>query len=137
MGGSIGLTRAIITLMGLVGRKAELPGPDVCVIPLGVGYFSAAAAIASDLCSFGISVDPLYVDAKPKKLFELANRIKSRYVAVVGEDEFRGRFFSIKNMSDCRQYAIDNAEFSDYMKGRRKGGRLKIEDIVERFWRPE
>ena len=63
----------------------------------------------------GLSTERDYLDKKMKGQFKAANRLHSKYVAILGDEEIQKNEINIKNMNTGEQEAITLAEVDTYL----------------------
>ena len=59
----------------------------------------------------GFSAERDYLDRKIKAQFKAADRLKAKYVAVLGDEELKNNKINVKNMATGEQVEIDLASF--------------------------
>ena len=77
----------------------------------------------------GITVEKDYQDRKIKAQFKSADRLKAKYVAVLGEDELANNKINVKNMATGEQVEVALATFIHEFK------KLKIKEEHRMFGR--
>lgn len=108
-------------LMALEAEKVELPIDDrldCYLVAMGEEANLKAAHIVNSLRVAGIQVDKDYQDKKFKAQFKAADRLKVKYVLVLGEEELVNNQISVKNMETGDQEAVAIEELSEYLKGK-------------------
>jgi histidyl-tRNA synthetase len=93
-----GLERIIQTMLKQQVAMPAAPRPEVYLIPLGEGARSACFAILHSLRSKGVAAEMDYSNRKLAKVMQVANGLRARYVAVVGEDELASGEVAMKKM---------------------------------------
>lgn len=88
--------------------------PDVYIAPLGAGMNREGARLARELRH---SPQELVVELgdetfRLKKSFEAADKIKSRYILIVGENEFKADSFALKNLASGEQVTVPRGELA-------------------------
>ncbi|ENH97083.1 histidyl-tRNA ligase [Gracilibacillus halophilus YIM-C55.5] len=106
-------------LMALDAENVTLPleeGLDAYVVSLGEQADLQAAQIVNDLRIAGIQVDRDYQDRKIKGQFKAADRLKARFVLVLGEEELANHQISVKNMETGDQETVAIDQLTEHMK---------------------
>ena len=85
------------------------PHLDLFVASLGEAAFRHASLLARDLRRRGLAVEA-GVDARLKRAMETANKLKARWVLIVGDDEIAAGMYSLKNMETGAQATVDAAQ---------------------------
>ncbi|MBP3891376.1 MAG: histidine--tRNA ligase [Solobacterium sp.] len=89
---------------------------DVYVIGLGeVG--SASLAIANELRDAGFTVEANYLPRSLKSQFKSADRVKAKYIVIIGEDELKQGTINVKNTETKEQVTIPMDALVGYIKG--------------------
>jgi histidyl-tRNA synthetase len=91
------------------------PQLDLFVAPLGEAAFRHAGVLARDLRRRGVTVET-GVDARLKRAMETANKLKARWVLIIGDDEIAAGAYSLKNMETGAQETVDAAELYEKLK---------------------
>ncbi len=106
-------------LMALEAEGIELPldqGLDCYIVALGEEAKLKAAAITDQLRLAGVQADRDYQDKKFKAQFKAADRLKAKYVLVLGDDELANQQIAVKNMKTGDQETIDMEQLTQHMK---------------------
>ena len=103
-----------MTLAEKTPAESIVRNPDVYIAPLGAGMNAEAARLAHELRH---SNKDLVVDLgddtfRLKKSFEAADKLKSRYILIVGEDEVKADAFALKNQGSGEQVTVPRAELA-------------------------
>jgi histidyl-tRNA synthetase len=114
IGFAIGEDRLVMTLAEKTPAESIVRSPDVYIAPLGAGMNAEAARLAHELRH---SNKDLVVDLgddtfRLKKSFEAADKLKSRYILIVGEDEVKADAFALKNQGSGEQVTVPRAELA-------------------------
>lgn len=101
VGVAIGLSRLFFQLQeaGLI-KLEQATTADILLVSENL---KAAAKLADDLRAQGLSVIGAYGTDKFKKKLTLANRLGVKAVIILGEDEIKENYFSLKNMTSGEQ----------------------------------
>src|ERR1022692_1279655 len=93
IGFAIGEDRLVLALQE--SAQAVQIKPDVYIAPLGGGMNSEAAKLARELRRHDLVVELGDETFRLKKSFEAADKIKSRYILIVGENEVKADAFAL------------------------------------------
>ena len=110
IGFAIGEDRLVLSLAATT--ESVLRNPDVYIAPLGAGMNREAARLARELRR---SKKDLVVELgdetfRLKKSFEAADKIKSRYILIVGENELKAGAFALKHLASGEQVTVPRTE---------------------------
>jgi histidyl-tRNA synthetase len=106
VGVAIGLSRLFFQLQeaGLI-KLDQATTADILLVSENL---KAAAKLADDLRTQGLSIIGAYGNDKFKKKLTLANRLGVKAVIILGEDEIAGGYFSLKDMVSGNQIQAKN-----------------------------
>jgi histidyl-tRNA synthetase len=106
VGVSIGLSRLFYQLLeaGLV-KINQATSADILLVSENL---AAASKLADDLRAEGLAVIGAYGTDKFKKKLTLANRLGVKAVIILGEDEIKANYFSVKDMVSGNQIQAKN-----------------------------
>lgn len=112
-------------LMALEAEGVALPvdeGLECFIVALGEQAERAVIKLTDELRQAGIQVDKDYLGKKMKAQFKAADRLGSKYVLVLGEQELENGVINVKDMTtgDQKEVALDSV--IDYMKEELAGG---------------
>jgi histidyl-tRNA synthetase len=110
IGFAIGEDRLVLSLTATA--DSVLRTPDVYIAPLGAGMNREAARLARELRR---SDKDLVVELgdetfRLKKSFEVADKIKARYLLIVGENEVKADAFALKRLASGEQVTVPRAD---------------------------
>jgi histidyl-tRNA synthetase len=110
IGFAIGEDRLVLSLAATA--ESVLRKPDVYIAPLGAGMNREAARLARELRrgSKDLVVELGDESFRLKKSFEAADKIKSRYILIVGENEVKADAFALKHLASGEQVTVPRAE---------------------------
>lgn len=113
-------------LMALEAENIELPIDDALdsyVIAMGEKAELKAAELVNQLRQAGIQVDKDYQGKKFKAQFKAADRLKAKFVLILGENELAENKIEIKNMQTGEQVSISLPDIVSYLTEQiKKGG---------------
>ncbi|MDP4550408.1 histidine--tRNA ligase [Guptibacillus hwajinpoensis] len=105
-------------LMALEAEGIELPvekSIDCYVVTMGDEAQAASNGLVQKLRRAGISTERDYLDKKMKGQFKAANRLQSKYVAILGDEEIERNEINVKDMITGEQEAVSLTEVSSYL----------------------
>jgi len=110
IGFAIGEDRLVLSLAATA--ESVLRKPDVYIAPLGAGMNREAARLARELrrSNKDLVVELGDETFRLKKSFEAADKIKSRYILIVGENEVKANAFALKNLASGEQVTVPRTE---------------------------
>lgn len=106
-------------IAALEAEKIEMninQGIDCYLVTLGEEAKDYTVGLLQQLRVAGISAERDYLDRKIKAQFKAADRLKARFVAVLGDDELQNNKISVKNMSTGEQSEIGIDSLIEYLK---------------------
>ncbi|MCZ0702350.1 histidyl-tRNA synthetase [Natronobacillus azotifigens] len=113
-------------LMALEAENIELPIDDALdsyVIAMGEKAELKTAELVNQLRQAGIQVDKDYQGKKFKAQFKAADRLKAKFVLILGENELAENKIEIKNMQTGEQVSISLPDIVSYLTEQiKKGG---------------
>lgn len=89
---------------------------DCYIVALGNEAKHKAMIMLQQLRKEGFSAEKDYLDRKMKAQFKAADRMKSKYVAILGEDELEKGITNLKNMETGEQVEISLVDFINEFK---------------------
>jgi histidyl-tRNA synthetase len=112
-GCAIGTNRMLITALesGRVDLSAYESNVDVAVLCMGQNNVAYAMSVLAALRDAKIVAVP-YLDTgkKVKNQIEFADKIKSRFSVIIGEDEVKNKLVALKNMTTGEQVNLSLAD---------------------------
>ncbi|CDQ18102.1 histidyl-tRNA synthetase [Halobacillus karajensis] len=112
-------------LMALEAENVTLPvdeGLDCYCVVMGEEAERAAVKLTDQLRRAGIQVDKDYLGKKMKAQFKAADRLGSKYVLVLGDQELENGVINVKDMASGEQKEVALDEIIEYMKEKIAGG---------------
>ena len=88
---------------------------DCYVIPVSSNEKSYAISLVNSLRSMGFKSDMDLMNRTVKNNFKYAEHLNSIFAIVVGEDELKGKYVTIKNMISKTEEQVNNAMIIDYL----------------------
>ena len=89
---------------------------DVYIAPLGAGMDREAARLARELRQHDIMVELGDETFRLKKSFEIAAKLGSRFILIVGENEVKTEAFALKNLESGEQVSVPRAELAQKLR---------------------
>jgi histidyl-tRNA synthetase len=108
IGFAIGEDRLVLSLSATA--ESVVRKPDVYIAPLGAGMNREAARLARELRRHDLVVELGDESFRLKKSFEAADKIGSRYILIVGENEVAANAFALKHLASGEQVTVPRAE---------------------------
>lgn len=105
MGFATGLERLLLVLEAQGVQAEEAAPPDIYIA--SIGQSAACVSLAQKLRKAGLYIECDHLGRSLKAQMKNADRMKSRYVLVLGEDEVTSGQAKIKNMKDGTQTEIN------------------------------
>ncbi|MDP4108192.1 MAG: His/Gly/Thr/Pro-type tRNA ligase C-terminal domain-containing protein, partial [Bacillota bacterium] len=91
-------------------------GIDIYLVSLGEEAKDYTVGLLQQLRFAGFSAERDYLDKKIKAQFKAADRVKAKYVAVLGEEELQNNKINLKNMETGEQVEVELALFVEYFQ---------------------
>jgi histidyl-tRNA synthetase len=109
VGASIGVSRLLVALMesGRIDLSQFESNVDVAVLVMGDENLPYAMSVLNDLRGAGVpSVAFLDTDKKFKNQIEYADKIRAKFIAIIGTDEVKNKLVALKNMTTGDQVSV-------------------------------
>ncbi len=107
VGISIGLTRLFYQLVESNIIKVEnASSSDIMIIPMCEDY-KYIYEVNNMLLSYGINTNICYLEKGFKQKMRYADRMKNKYIVIIGEDEVNKKTIVLKNMIDGNQLELN------------------------------
>ncbi|WOV82904.1 histidine--tRNA ligase [Sporosarcina jeotgali] len=90
---------------------------DVYVVTLGEAAKQEGFQVLQQLRAAGIRADMDYLDRKMKAQMKSADRLQSKWVTVIGEEEVEQQIVQLKNMAEGTQQSVSVTELIELIKG--------------------
>lgn len=116
VGFALGLERLLTALEFENINVLDNNGIDAYVIPMSINEKDYALNIVNNLRMNGFKVDCDYMNRNIKSNFKQADRLNSKYIIIIGEEEKNSQILTIKNNETKEEYKIkydDLIEFFD------------------------
>jgi len=106
-GFAFGLDRMVMSLPeDEVERLRAANAPDLFIVFLGEAARDRAFQVARDLRAAGLAVAMEFEDRKMKKAMAAADKSRSRYALIIGENEVSSGKYSLKNLATGEQESL-------------------------------
>jgi histidyl-tRNA synthetase len=112
IGFAIGEDRLVLSLMETESAESVIRKPDVYIAPLGAGMNRDAARLARELRGHDLVVDLGDESFRLKKSFEAADRMRARYILIVGENEVAADAFALKHLASGEQVTVPRGDLA-------------------------
>lgn len=115
IGFGMGLERL---MLALATEEIELPIDDeldVFLVTFGEEVTSEAVKIVQTLRENNIQIDKDYQARKPKGQFKAADRVKAKFVLILGEDELAKGVINVKTMATGNQEEVEIDKLVNYL----------------------
>ncbi|MCD7032986.1 histidine--tRNA ligase [Metabacillus sp. GX 13764] len=106
-------------LAAIEAENIQLPikeGIDCFIVTMGEKAKDRSVPLLRDLRKAGLAAEKDYEDKKMKGQFKSADRLKARFVAVIGDDELVKNAAALKDMETGEQKEISLDELAEYLK---------------------
>lgn len=119
VGAAVGFSRMMVALMDM--NAIDLSGfdrpIDVAILIMGAGQTAFAMSVLSELRAAEIvSVPYLDTNKKFKNQMEFADKIRTKFSIIIGEDEVKNQLLSVKNMATGVQESLSVDECIKMLK---------------------
>ncbi|MGG3469301.1 histidine--tRNA ligase [Neobacillus pocheonensis] len=107
-----------IAALNAEGIELEInEGIDCYLASLGEEAKDYTVGLLQQLRTAGFSGERDYLDRKIKAQFKAADRLKAKYVAVLGDEELKNNKINVKNMATGEQEEVALESFIQYFQG--------------------
>ena len=89
-------------------------GIDIYIIPMGKEEKSYSFKLLQELRMNGFNVEIDYLNKNIKANFKQADKLNTKYVIIVGEEEVKSNILTIKNNQTKEEYKIKQEEMIDF-----------------------
>jgi len=117
LGVGIGIERLMLLLEPHINTLPLPQRPKLCaILPLSPEQQPLALIIADSLQANGLATDAMLDGASLKSMMRHANRIGATYALMVGEEEQKNGYVTVKSMVDGEQETVKQADLIAYLK---------------------
>ena len=120
VGFALGMER-LITALELSGIKFEDIGIDAYVVPLEEADKKIALALTNDLRLNGFIIDMDYMSRNLKSNFKQADRLKAKFIIIIGEEEIKNGTLKVKCNKTKKEEVIEFKEIMVYLHEKLSG----------------
>jgi len=117
IGFALSIERFIAALNAEGVELAIDEGIDCYLAALGQEAKDYTVGLIQQLRMAGFSAERDYLDRKIKAQFKAADRLKAKYVGILGDEELKNNKINVKNMLTGDQVEIDLSSFIPYLQG--------------------
>ena len=100
IGFGLGIERLLLVLENTNKLKAVDDKPDVYIATYSAECRSYAMKLALDLREVGVSVEYDIMERSLKAQLKHADKVQSKYLIIIGEDEIKNKGYKVKNMGN-------------------------------------
>ena len=115
IGFAIGEDRLILSLQES-GKAPAAPGRDIYIAWMGEKAFATAIRAAKDLRAAGYRVELPATEQKFGKALGQADKLRSRYALILGEDEVTSGEWTLKTLADGSQKKYTENDLLEYLR---------------------
>ncbi len=105
VGFAIGIERLLLALEAEKINICEKNNLDVYVFTMG-DFKSEAISLVNSLRMNGFNVDMDFMDRNVKNNFKSADRLGSKFIAIIGEEEVKNKILTVKNNETKEEYKL-------------------------------
>ena len=120
IGFAVGMERLLLTMKEEGVELSLEENPAVYIASLGEKAAEAAFGITHELRKRGIYAEKDYLSRSLKAQMKGADRLKVKYVVMIGDDELAKNALVVRNMADGSQEEVAIEEIVSYLEGRLK-----------------
>ncbi|MGI6468841.1 MAG: histidine--tRNA ligase [Syntrophomonadaceae bacterium] len=110
IGFALGLERLLLAMQQNHTLNQHRNGIEVFVAVMEAQYEDIAISILQELRAAGIAADKDYMDRKARAQMKYADKLGAPLVLLVGDEEVKAGFVTVRNMTSKRQVAISRAD---------------------------
>ena len=115
VGFALGLERLLAALESENIDLVKDDSIDMYVIPMSKSELNEALTLTNHLRLNGFKVDMDYMNRSIKSNFKQADRLNTKFVAIIGEEEVKNDIITIKNNNTKEEYKILLREIVDFL----------------------
>jgi len=117
IGFAIGEDRLLLTLKENAPAESGMAGPpEAYIAPLGAGMDVHAARLAAELRREGLIVEVGDESFRLKKSLETADKLGTRLVIIVGENEVHAQQFALRDLKSKSQVNVARADLAERIR---------------------
>lgn len=118
IGFAMGMERLLLAVDKVKGFPEFAAPVDVFVAAMQDDLEPQSVAVLAELRRQGISAEKDYNGRSSRAQMKYADKLGARYVVLLGEDEIKGSFVTIRNMSNKEQWQVNREEMIPFIKER-------------------
>lgn len=115
-GFGMGIERLMMVLENIGGSFADEYTPDLYVAPIDNEARAMSLALVNRLRNEGLAVESDMMDRSVKAQMKYADKLKAKYVIVIGEDEMVNSVYNLKNMRSGETFTLSEDKISGIIK---------------------
>lgn len=115
VGFALGLERLLAALESENINLVKDDSIDMYVIPMSESELDEALSLTNHLRLNGFKVDMDYMNRSIKSNFKQADRLNTKFVAIIGEEEVKNNMVTVKNNNTKEEYKILLREVVDFL----------------------
>ena len=116
LGFAIGLERLLLACSQSSVDFPVSAGVDLYLVTMGQSAYEQAYQLLETLRSNGIKSEIDYEGKPLKSQMKTANKLKARYVAILGDEELKKNVVTLKDMIEGKQWQVGGDNFVEEMK---------------------
>ncbi|NMB20264.1 MAG: histidine--tRNA ligase [Firmicutes bacterium] len=116
VGYAVGVERLLLALKSQGKLQADMPGPNLYLAHFGGATKMKAAYVAQTLRKQGLWVELDYADRSVKAQMKAANKLNSRFVLVIGEDELANNRAVVRDMQSGQEASVSLDDVGELTK---------------------
>ena len=117
IGFGLGVERTLIALQSLGVEMPPLPAPTAYLVMLGDAAKPVGIKLLAELRRRGIAAETEYGARSMKAQMRAADKARSRYAVILGDDEVALGVVQLKNLHDGWQHKVPLAEVAEWLSG--------------------
>lgn len=114
VGFALGFER-LLSVLEKEDIKLDFSTLDIYIIPMDETKKAYAYKLCQDLRMSGFSVDIDYMNRNLKGNFKQADRLESKFIIIIGDDEINNNELTIKDNKNKTEYKINKEEVLDFL----------------------
>lgn len=122
VGFALGLERLLAALESENINLIKDDGLDIYVASMSENEVSNALSLVNHLRLNGFSIDMDYMNRNLKSNFKQADRLKSKFIIIIGEEEVKNNIVTIKNNQSKEEYKLKIDELIAFLDENINGG---------------
>jgi histidyl-tRNA synthetase len=116
-GFGLGLERLLLILDSMERRISDRNFPELYVAPVGKDCLAFCLKLTQSLRQEGVKVETDHMERSLKAQLKYADKIRARFVAIVGSYEIEAGEATVRDMSRGGEQKVSFAKLKEYIKG--------------------